>query len=185
MLQRQGPNQKWPTIGQMGRPATSPLPSGGLATLQSGGQNQKWPTTGRIGYITPALRGSPTFKSGRQKNRSGPQVGGLAKSPLTYGGSPTLRCRGQKCEVAHKLVDLLHHACRLQDPKCLRVAEKNHTWPIIGRIANITTATGGPSTLQSGGPIQKWPKSGRMGGLATSPLLSEASTTLWRGGRQY
>ena len=98
--------------------ATSPLPFGGSPTLQSRGQNHKWPTSGRIGYITPAVWGVPNalergtksevahkwadwlrhpcrmgvhqrFRAG-DKIRGGPQVDGMATSPLPYGGSPTL-----------------------------------------------------------------------------------------------
>ena len=72
-LQSKGQNQKWPTSGQsgyvtpavsgiptasehgskirggpqVGKMATSPLPSRGSPPLQSGGQNQKWPTSGQ------------------------------------------------------------------------------------------------------------------------------------------
>ena len=44
---------------QVGKMATSPLPSRGSPPLQSGGQNQKWPTSGRNGYLTPAVSGIP------------------------------------------------------------------------------------------------------------------------------
>ena len=98
--------------------ATSLMPYGRSLTLQKGGENHKWPTNVRIGYITPAVWGVPNalergtkpevahkwtdwlhhpcrmgghqrFRAG-DKIRSGPQVGGLATSPLPYGGSPTL-----------------------------------------------------------------------------------------------
>ena len=45
---------------QVGKVATSPLPSGGSPPLQSGGQNHKWPTCGQGGYVTPAVSGIPT-----------------------------------------------------------------------------------------------------------------------------
>ena len=44
---------------QVGKVATSPLPSRGSPPLQSGGQNQKWPTSGQNGYVTPAVSGFP------------------------------------------------------------------------------------------------------------------------------
>ena len=45
---------------QVGKVATSPLPSRGSPPLQSRGQNQKWPTCGQCGYVTPAVSGIPT-----------------------------------------------------------------------------------------------------------------------------
>ena len=45
---------------QVGKVATSSLPSRGSPPLQSGGQNQKWRTSGQSGYVTPAFSGIPT-----------------------------------------------------------------------------------------------------------------------------
>ena len=42
---------------QVGKVATSPLPSRGSPPLQSGGQNQKWPNYRQSGYFTPAVSG--------------------------------------------------------------------------------------------------------------------------------
>ena len=102
-----------------GELATSPLPYGGSPTLHSGEQDHKCSTCGRIGYITLAVWGVPnTLERGTRSNvprkranglhhpcrmggpqhfragnkiTSAPHVGGLAASPLPYGGSPTLR----------------------------------------------------------------------------------------------
>ena len=75
---------------QVGRLATSLLPSGGSPMLHSEGQNQNWPTSGPSGYITLAVWGPQSFRAG-DKNRSGPQVGRLVTSPPQ---SPTLQSRG-------------------------------------------------------------------------------------------
>ena len=108
---------------QVGKMATSPLPSRRSQPLQSGGQNQKWPTCGQNGYVTPAVSGIPTAsehgknqtgptsgQSGyvtpavsgistaserREKIRSGPLVSKMATSPLPSRGSPPLQSRGQ------------------------------------------------------------------------------------------
>ena len=133
---------------QVGKMATSPLPSRGSPPLQSGGQNQKWPTSGQNGYLTPAVSGIPTasergaksevahkwakwlphpcrigdphrFRAGG-KIRSGPQVGKVATSPLPYRGSPPLG----KSEVAHKWAKWLPHPCRLGDPHRFRAGGK-------------------------------------------------------------
>ena len=103
---------------QVGKVATSPLPYRVSPPMQSGGQNEKWPTPGQNGYPTPAVSGIPTASErgaksdvahkwakwlphpcrigdphhcrARGKNRSGPQVGKVASSPLPYRGSPPL-----------------------------------------------------------------------------------------------
>ena len=51
----------WITSGPLvGKMATSPPTSRGSPPLQSGGQNQKWPTCRQNGYVTPAVSGIPT-----------------------------------------------------------------------------------------------------------------------------
>ena len=72
---------------QVGKVATSPLPSRGSPPPQSGGQNQKWPSSGQSGQVTPAVSGIPTASQ-----------------------------RGAKSEVAHKWAKWLRHPCRLGDP---------------------------------------------------------------------
>ena len=155
-----------PHVGGM---ATSPLAYGGFPTLQSSQQDHKCSTCGRIGYITsawwgvpnafergtrsqvrhmwadwlhhPCLMGGPQRFIAGNKITSAPHVGGLATSPLPYGGSLTLHSgeqdqtclawgrtgyitldvwgvpnafeRGTRSEVAHMWVDWVHHACHL------------------------------------------------------------------------
>ena len=169
-LQGEGGKQKWPSSGQsgyvtpavsgiptasergrgirsgpqVGKVATSPLPSRGPPPLQSGGQNQKWPTSGQSGYVTPAVSGIPTASERGRGIRSGPQVGKVATSPLPSRGPPPLQSGGQnqkwptsgqsgyvtpavsgiptatgrggKSEVAHLWAKWLCHPCRLGDP---------------------------------------------------------------------
>ena len=69
---------------QVGKVATSPLPSRGSPPLQSGGQNQKWPGCGQSGYVTLAVSGIPTASE-----------------------------QGGKSEVAHQWAQWLRHPCRL------------------------------------------------------------------------
>ena len=70
----------------MAQVATSPLPSEGSPTLQSGGQDQNWPTSGPSGYITIAVGG---------------------------GGVPDASERGTKWELADKWAQRPHHPCHL------------------------------------------------------------------------
>ena len=116
-LQSGGQNQKWPTSGQggyitpaawgvptasergyrirsgpqVGKVATSPLPSEGSPPLQSGRTESevahKW---ARWLHHPCRLRGPHRFRAGG-RIRSGPQVGKVATSPLPSGGSPPLQ----------------------------------------------------------------------------------------------
>ena len=222
---------------QVGKLATSPLPHRGSPTLQSGGQNQKWPTSGQGGYLTSAVSGSPTaaergaksevahkwakwlphpcrigephrFRAGG-KIRSGPQVGEIATSPLTYLGSPPLQSggknkrwptsgqsgyltpavsgsptaseRGAKSEVAHKWAKWLPHPCRIGDPHRCKAGGKIRSGPQVGKLATSPLPYRGAPPLQSGGQNQKWPTSGQIGYL--TPAVSGIPTAAERGAK--
>ena len=178
--ERGGGNQKWPTYGQsgyvtpavsgiptaperggggirsgpqMGKVATSPLPSRGSPPLQSGGQNQKWPTSGQSGYVTPAVSGIPTAAE-----------------------------RGGKSEVAHKWAKWLRHPCRLGDPHRFRAGGKIRSGPQVGKVATSPLPSRGSPPLQSrGGGGQKWPTCGQ-GGYVTR-AVSGIPTTSKRGAK--
>ena len=234
-LQTGGQNQKWRTYGQsgyvtlavsgiptasergreirsgpqVGKVATSPLPSRGSPPLQSGGQNQKWPTYGQSGYVTPAVSGIPTASEQGGEIRSGPQVGKVATSPLPSRGSPPLQTGGQnqkwptcgqsryvtpavsgiptaserggKSEVAHKWAKWLRHPCRLGDPHRFTAGGGNQKWPTSGQSGYVTPAVSGiPTASQRGGGIRSGPQVGK---VATSPLPSRGSPPLqsWGG----
>ena len=121
---------------QVGKVATSPLPSRGSPPLQSGGQNQKWPTSGQSGYLTPAVSGIPTASEW-----------------------------GAKSEVAHKWAKWLPHPCRIGDPHRFRVGGKIRSGPQVGKVATSPLPYRGSPPLQSGGQNQKWPTSGQSGYL--------------------
>ena len=133
---------------QVGKMATSPLPSRGSPPLQSGGQNQKWPTSGQSGYLTPAVSGIPTASE-----------------------------RGAKSEVAHKWAKWLPHPCRLGDPHRFRAGGKTRSGPQVGKMATSPLPYRGSPPLQSGGQNQKWPTSGQSGYLTPAvsgiPTASE------------
>ena len=159
-LQSGGQNQKWPTcwakwlrhprrLGnshrfrargkirsgpQLGKVATSPLPSRGSPPLQSGGQNQKWPTCGQSGYVTP-----------------------------TFSGIPTASERGAKSEVAHLWAKWLRHPRRLRDPHRFRAGGKIRSGPQLGKVATSPLPSRGSPPLKSGGQNQTWPSSGQSG----------------------
>ena len=119
---------------QVGKVATSPLPSRGSPPLQSGGQNHKWPTSGQSGYITPAVSGIPAASE-----------------------------RGAKSEVAHKWAKWLRHPCRLGDPHRFRAGGKIRSGPQVGKVATSPRPSRGSPPLQSGGQNQKWPTCGQSG----------------------
>ena len=169
---------------QLGGSATSPLRSRGspnkgtkammahkwtevlhhpcvLGGPQTRGQNQRWPTSGRKCYITPAFSGVP--KQGDKVN-GGPQVGRSATSPLCSRGFPI---KGTKSRVAHKLAEVLHHACVLGGPQTRRQSQR---WPISGRKCYITPAFSGVPKQDD--KVNRGPQ---VGGRATSPLRSRGS----------
>ena len=119
---------------QVGKVATSPLPSRGSPPLQSGGQNQKWPTSGQGGYVTPAVSGIPTAAE-----------------------------RGAKSEVAHKWAKWLRHPCRLGHPHRCRAGGKIRSGPQVGKVATSPLPSRASPPLHSGGQNQKWPTSGQSG----------------------
>ena len=119
---------------QVGKVATSPLPSRGSPPLQSGGQNQKWLTSGLSGYVTPAVSGIPTAAE-----------------------------RGAKSEVAHLWAKWLRHPCRLGDPHRFRAGGKIRRGPLVGKMATSPLPSQGSPPLQSGGQNQKRPTCGQNG----------------------
>ena len=228
-----GGNQKWPTCGQsgyvnpavsripttaerggkigsgpqVGKVATSPLPSRGSPALHSGGQNQKWPTCGQSGYVTPAVSGIPTtaergaksevahkwakwlrhpyrlgdpqrFKAGGQ-NRKWPTSGQSGYVTPAVSGIPTTAERGSKSEVAHKWAKWLHHPCRLGDPHHCRAGGKIRSGPQVGKVATSPLPSRGSPPLHSGGGNQKWPTSGQSGYV--TPAVSGMPTASERG----
>ena len=178
-LQSGGQNQKWPTCGQsgyvtpavsgiptaaergggirsgpqVGKVATSPLPSRESPPLQSRGQNQKWPTSGQSGYVTPAVSGIPTALE-----------------------------RGAKSEVAHLWAKWLRHPCRLRDPHRCRAGGEIRSGPLVGKVATPPLPSRGSPPLQSrgGGGIRSGPQVGK---VATSPLPSRGSPPPQSGGQ--
>ena len=171
-LPSRGQNQKWPMwwlhhpchLGgrecfkagdkirsrpQVGRLATSPLPSVGSPTLPSRGQNQKWPMWWL--HHPCHLGGRECFKAG-DKIRSRPQVGRLATSPLPSVGSPTLPSRGQNQKWP---MWWLYHPCHLGGRECFRAGDKIRSHPQVGRLATSPLPFAGRPTLHGGGQNQK------------------------------
>ena len=161
-----GSNLKWPTSGQsgyitpaswgspmlckganirdglqVGKAATSALPSSGSPMLCTGNKSEmahkwakrqhhpfglgvpqcsargsklKWPTSGQSGNITPAFWGVPNALHG-EKLTYGPEVGKAATSPLPSGG-PRMLGTGNKSEMAQKWAKWQHHPCLLGGP---------------------------------------------------------------------
>ena len=147
--------------------------------------------------------GVPQRFTAGDKITRGPQRGGLATSPLPYGGSPTLQKGGQNQkwptngwigyitpaawgvrnplepaktpEVAHMGADWLHHPCRMGRPQHFRAGDNTKRGPQVGRLAASPMPNGGFPMLQRGEKITSGPQ---MGGLASSPLPHGASPTL-------
>ena len=135
---------------QVGKMATSPLPSRGSPPLHSGGQNQKWPTSRQHGYVTPAVSGIPTAAR-----------------------------RGAKSEVAHLWAKWLRHPCRLGDPHRFRAGGKIRSGPQVGKMATSPLPSRGSPPLQSGGQNQKWPTCGQ-NGYVTLAVSGIPTASKWK-----
>ena len=78
------------------------------------------PTSGQKCYITPAFSGVPNKGD---KIKVGPQVGGIATSPLhsrgpqSKGNKIRIGCLTRAFREAHKWAEMLHHPCILGDPQ--------------------------------------------------------------------
>ena len=132
-----------------------------LGGPQTRGQSQRWPTSGQNCYITPALLGVP--KQG-DEIKGGPQVGGIATSPLRSWGSPN---KGTKSKVFHKRAEVLPHPCVLGGPQTRRQSQRSLT---SGQNCYITPAFLG--VPKQGDKVKGGPQEG---GSATSPLRSWGS----------
>ena len=159
---------------QVGKAATSALPSSGSPMLCTGNKSEmahewakrqhhpfglgvpqcsargsklKWPTSGQSGYINPAFWGVPNA------------------------------LHGENSHMAQKWAKRLHHPCLLGGPQC-SARGTNLKWPKNGQSGNTTPAfLGVPNALHreqiSNGP--------QVGKAATSPLPSRGFPMLCTG----
>ena len=136
---------------QVGKVATSPLPSGGSPPLQSGGADSEVAHKLASWLHHPCRLGVPTASERGDRIRSGPQVGKVATSPLPPRGVPTASERGDRIRIG----------------------------PQVGKMATLPLPLGGPHRFRAGGQNQKWPTSGQ-GGYIT-PAASGVPTASERG----
>ena len=156
---------------QVGKVATSPLPSRGSPPLQSGGakskvahkcakwlrhpcrfgdphrfraggQNHKWPTSGQSGFVTRAVSGIPTRAGGGDQNW--PTSGQSGFLTPAVSGIPDAAERGGKIISG----------------------------PLVGKVATSPLPSRGSPPEQGGGGIRIGPQ---MGKVATSPMPSRGS----------
>ena len=161
----------------MGKVATSPLPPRGSPPRKSGGAKSEVAHKWARWLHHPCRLGDPHRVRAGGRIRSGPQVGKVATSPLPPRGSPPLKSRGAKSEVAHKWARWLHHPCRLGDPHRLRAGGRIRSGPqVSGQGGYITPAASGiPTASKQGGKIRSGPQ---VGTVATSPLPPWGSSPL-------
>ena len=173
---------------QVGKVATSPLPSRESPPLQSGGQTQEWPTSGQSGYITPAVWGIPTatggggdhcFRAGG-KIRIGQKVGKVATSPLPSRGSPPLQS-GEQNQNWPKSGQSGYFGLEISGiPTAAERGAKSemaHKW---AKWLRHPCRLGDPHRFTAGGKIGSGPLVGK---VATSPLPSRGSPPLQSGGQ--
>ena len=164
---------------QMGQVATSALPSRGSPSLQSREVNQKWPTSGQSGYVTPRRLGDPHRFRARGKIRSGPQVSKVATSPLPSRGSPALQSEEENQKWPSSGQSGYVTSAVSGIPTASEQRGGIRGGPLMGKVATSPLPSRGSPPLKSGGQNQKWPTSGK---VATSPLPSRRSPPLQSGG---
>ena len=193
---------------QVGKVATSNLPSRRSPTLQSKGGNQKWPTSGRSGYIHPASSGIPTASQRGGKTQVAHKWAKWLRHPCRLGdphrlkrggggepevahkwtkwlrhpailGIPTASERGAKSEVAHKWAKWLCHPCRLGEPHRCRAGRKSEVAHLWAKWLRHPCRLGDPHHCRAGGGIKSGPQVDK---TATSPLPSRGSPPLQSGG---
>ena len=143
---------------QVGRIATSPLRSRGSSNK---GTKSKVPHKWAELLHHPCVSEVP--KQGH-KVKGGPQVGGMATSPLRSRGSPN---KGTKSKVPHKWAEFLHHPCVVGGPQTRGQSQR---CPTSGQNCYITPAFSG--VPKQGDKVKGAPQVGR---IATSPLRSWGS----------
>ena len=107
--------------------------------------------------------GSPPQGDG---NKSGPQVGRSATSPLRSRGSQN---KARKSKVAHKWAELVHHPAVLRGPKTRGQSQR---WPTSGRVC--TTPLRSRGLLPQGDVKKSGPQ---VRGSAKSPQPSQGRET--------
>ena len=135
----------------MGNVATSPLPPRGSPPLQSTGAKSEVAHKWAKWLHHPCRLGNlPPIQGWGGRIRSGPQVGKVATSPLPPRGSPPLRSREAKSEVAHRWARWLHSPCRLGDPHQFRAGGgRIRSGPQVGKVATSPLPPQGSPPLQS------------------------------------
>ena len=119
---------------QVGKVATSPLPSRGSPPLQSGGGKSEVAHKWAKWLRHPCRLGDPHRCRAGGEIRSGPLVGKVATSPLSSRG-----------------------------PRLLHSGGKIRSGPLVGKVAMSPLPSRGSPPLQSGGGNQKWPTCGQSG----------------------
>ena len=119
---------------QMGKVATSPLPSRGSPPLQSGGGKSEVAHLWAKSLRHPCRLGDPHRCRAGGEIKSGPQVGKVATS-----------------------------ARRLGDPHRFTAGGEIRSGPQVGKVATSPLPSRGSPSLQSWGGNQKWPTCGQSG----------------------
>ena len=149
-LQSGGKNQKWPNCGQSGyvTPAVSGIPH----RCRAGGKITSGPLMGKVATSPLPSRGSPTLQSGGGKSEVAHLWAKWLRHPYRLGDPHRFRA-GEKSEVAHLWAKWLRHPCRLGDPhRCRAGGGGDEKWPTSGQSGYVTPAVSGiPIAAERGG----------------------------------
>ena len=162
---------------QMGRLATSPLPSTVPNASERGTKLVVAHKCIDWRHHPCHLGGPQSFKAG-DKISTGRQVGRSATSPLPSAVTNASK-RGTKSVVTHKWVDWLHQPYHLGGVECFKAGDKISSGPHVGESATSPVWARGSPTLLSKGPKQYWRTRGHIGYI--TPATSGVSNTSQRG----
>ena len=166
---------------QVGKVATSPLPSGGSPPLQSGGAESEVANKLARWLHHPCRLGVPTASERGDRIRSGPQVGKVATSPLPPRGSPPLPSGGQNQKWPTSGQGGYITPAVWGVPTASERGDRIRSSPKGGKVATSPLPPRGSPPLPSGEQNQKWPTSGQ-GGYIT-PAVWGVPTASERGDR--
>ena len=142
--------------------ATSRLAAWGVPNILEPGRKLKVAHKWADWLNHPCRMGGPQHFRAGDKIRSGPQMGGLATSPMPYGRSPTLH-RGDGLRSGPQMDGLATSPCRMGGPHRFRLVDTITSGLQVGRLATSPLLYGGSPTLESGGQNEKWPTNGQIG----------------------
>ena len=130
--------------------------------FRAGGGIKSGPQVGKVATSPLPSRGSPPLQSGGGKSKVAHKWAKWLHHPCRLGDPHRFR-RGGESRVAHKWANWLRHPCRLGNIHRFRAGAGNQKWPTSGQSGYITPAVSGiPTAIRWGGKIRSGPPVGNV-----------------------